>query len=120
MCSMENTPVNQTPVADFTKVGFQKQSTQLSAETQKQLENVSALKIQACVGASYNSTTNKICFKIPIYGDVCIESPVHIPVSAELKACVETCGGSLLPKGVKGSVYMDNQVIWTGIIVGSC
>ncbi len=116
---MENTPVNQTPVTDFTKVGFQSECAALSAEAQKQLEGVLALKLSACVGASYDPNTNKICFTIPIYGNYCITPPISIPVGGQLKVCAQTCG-SLIPTGLKATVYLNGESIFTTVLFGSC
>jgi hypothetical protein len=91
----------------------------LSAEAQKHLEGVQALKLSACVGASYDSNTNSICFQIPIYGNFCIPSPVHIPVGADLKACAETCG-SFIPTGLKVTLSLNGNPIVTKVVWGSC
>lgn len=82
-------------VPNFTQVGFDKASQQpLALEVKPPpnltAEGVEALALSACVGASYDKSSNKICFKIPIYGDICIVSPIPIPVGGSLKACAQT------------------------------
>jgi hypothetical protein len=52
------TDFQSTPVPDFTASGFDAEAVSMNAETQKQLENVQALKLSVCVGASYNPSTN--------------------------------------------------------------
>lgn len=108
----------QPLVPDFTVTGFDGASTRL-ASAHSQLKDVKALKLSVCVGASYNPSTNQICFNIPIYGDICITSPVAIPVGGELKACAETCG-SFIPTGLKVTVYLNGTAIFSGTVVGSC
>jgi len=108
-----------TPVSDFTVSGFNTEAVSLRAETQKQLENVQALKLSVCVSASYNTSTNKICFTIPIYGDYCINSPIPIPVGGELKACAQTCG-SIIPTGLKATIYLQGAPIYTVVLWGDC
>lgn len=107
-------------VPDFTVTGFDltSKSNQLAA-AHAQFKDVKALKLSVCVGASYNPSTNNICFNIPIYGDICITSPVPIPVGGELKACAETCG-SIFPTGLKVTVYLNGAAIFSGTVVGSC
>ena len=80
---------------------------------------IPALMLSACVSASYNSATNQICFNVPIYGNYCVTSPVQLPVSAQLKACVQTCG-SFIPTGLKVSIYANGTVIYSGVLWGSC
>lgn len=116
MCECDKNTTSAVP--DFTATGFEDQQTQLTTEL-AQLEGVQALQLKVCVGASYNSSTNKICFKVPIYGDVCITSPVAIPVSAALKACAETCG-SIIPKGLKATVFLNGNAIYSGTVIGKC
>ena len=119
MCTKENNPVDYTPVPDFTKVGVESESALLSTKAQKTHESVLALGLSVCVGASYNPSTNKICFTIPIYGDYCITSPIQIPVGGQLKACAKTCG-SFIPTGLKATLYLDDKEITTVVLFGSC
>ena len=105
-------------VQDFTTAGFGGGAKSLAA-AHAQLPDVQALKLQACVGASYDRNTNQICFTVPIYGPVCVTSPISIPVTAELKACVETCG-SIIPTGVKATIYLNGSAIWSGTVFGFC
>jgi hypothetical protein len=121
MSTPENTPTNPTevtPVSDFTTFGFEGEITSLSAEALEQLEGVEALAIKGCVTASYDSKTNKICFKIPVLGSYCFTSPIKIPVGAKLKACFETCG-KIIPTGAKVTVYLNDKVLFTKVI-GKC
>lgn len=111
-------PANQPHVPDFSVAGFDSTSNRLAA-AHAQLKDVRALKLSVCVGASYNPGTNQICFSVPIYGDLCITSPVQIPVGGDLKACAETCG-SIIPTGLKATVYLNGTAIWSGTLVGFC
>ncbi|BFO55351.1 hypothetical protein [Acidovorax sacchari] len=85
------------------------------------LEGVHALKLSVCVGGSYNQSTNQICFTIPIYGNLCFTSPIHIPVSAQIKVCAETCG-SFIPTGLRATVYLNgsSQPSFTVTVFGIC
>lgn len=84
-----------------------------------ELEGVTALGLSVCVAASYNPGNNQICFNIPIYGNFCITSPVQIPVGGVLQACAQTCG-SIIPTGLQVTIYLNNNKIWSGTLVGSC
>lgn len=106
-------------VPDFTVTGFEGGSSDRLAATHAQLKNVQALRMSVCVGASYNSSTNEVCFEIPIYGQFCIPSPVKIPVDAELKVCAETCG-SIIPTGLKATLYVNGSAVTTVVLVGFC
>ena len=101
-------------VPDFSVAGFG-----AHGPSNVNLEGVHALMLSACVSASYNSATNQICFNVPIYGNYCVTSPVQLPVSAQLKACVQTCG-SFIPTGLKVSIYANGTVIYSGVLWGSC
>ncbi len=121
-CTCKNQS-NQTAVAhvpNFTVVGFNAQS-QASAPLLNPavLEGVEALALSVCVSASYNPANNQICFSIPIYGSYCVASPIGIPVGGVLKVCAQTCG-SIFPTGLKATVYLNNNVIYTYNIFGSC
>jgi hypothetical protein len=91
----------------------------VSAAAAAQLTNVHALALSACVSASYNPTTNKICFNFPIVGNICITSPIPIPVGAQLKVCGQTCG-SFIPHGLKVTVYLNNNPVFTKVVWGTC
>ncbi|RXK80016.1 hypothetical protein EST62_12985 [Chlorobaculum sp. 24CR] len=84
-----------------------------------QMPRLHALNLSACVGARYDSATNKICFTVPIYGDACITAPMSIPLDAGLKACIQTCG-ALIPTGVKVTIYLNDNAVWNGVVFGSC
>lgn len=107
------------PVPDFTVAGFSGGGASTLAEAHARLPNLQALKLSACLGASYNTATNQICFTVPVYGDACVTSPVRVPVGGALKACVETCG-SIIPTGVKVTIYLNNNPIFNGTIFGFC
>ncbi|TKC86004.1 hypothetical protein FAZ69_22115 [Trinickia terrae] len=108
-------------VPDFTKEGFGGQSlvatsqditsthTPESLQQQLSSEGVLALAVSACVGASYSS--GKVCFNFPIFGNICINVPIHIPVGAQLKVCASTCG-SFIPTGLKITVYVNNVAVY--------
>jgi hypothetical protein len=106
------------PVPDFSVVGFGSSTTNPLAEAHAQLQDLTALQLQVCVSASYNPTTNKICFTVPIYGHLCITPPIKVPVGATLKACAQTCG--IIPHGLKVTIYLNNTVIYSGTVVGRC
>lgn len=105
-------------VPDFTVTGFDAKPKQMEA-AHAQLKGVLALKLSVCVGASYDPSTNKICFSVPIYGDICVTSPIPIPVGGQLKACAETCG-SFIPTGLKVTIYLNGSAIFSGTVIGSC
>ncbi|WP_019700322.1 hypothetical protein [Paracidovorax oryzae] len=92
-----------------------------SAAPSVNLEGVHALKLSVCVGGSYNQSTNQICFSIPIYGNLCFTSPIHIPISAQIKVCAQTCG-SFIPTGLKATVYLNgsSQPAFTVKVFGVC
>jgi hypothetical protein len=118
MCTETKESEGAALVPDFTVTGFGTGSSSI-VETHAKLGDLRALKLSVCVGASYNPTTNKICFSIPIYGDLCVPSPIHIPVGGDLKACAETCG-SFIPTGLKVTIYFNGKAIYSGTVVGSC
>jgi hypothetical protein len=105
-------------VPDFTATGFANNSNRMAA-AHATLKDLQAMRLSVCVGASYNPSTNQICFSIPIYGDFCVTSPVQIPVGGSLKACAETCG-SFIPTGVKVTIYLNGSAVYSGTLVGSC
>lgn len=84
-----------------------------------QLEGVEALKLSVCVSASYNPANRQLCFTIPIYGNYCITLPVPIPVGGQIKVCAQTCG-SLIPTGLKATVYANNTPIYSITLWGKC
>jgi hypothetical protein len=108
----------QSLVPDYSVTGFDANPERLES-AHAQLKDVLALKLSVCVGASYDPATNKICFNIPIYGDICVTSPVSIPVGGALKACAETCG-SFIPTGLKVTIYLNGEPIFSGTVIGSC
>ena len=106
-------------VPDYTATGFGGSTSNRLTEAHAQLPDMKALALQACVGATYNPTSNQICFSIPIYGDLCVTSPVSIPVGGALKACAQTCG-AIIPTGLKVTIYLNNSPVYSGTVVGSC
>ena len=118
MSPCEEKQISTSIVPDFTVTGFDSNASKLT-DAHAQLKDVKALKLSVCVGASYDSSTNEICFTIPIYGDFCVPSPVKIPVGAAIKACAQTCG-SIIPSGLKVSIYLNDSVIFSTTLVGSC
>ena len=112
-CNCNNNKTTNA-VPNFVESGFSKKA---GNNTQPQRlvlpENILALELSVCVSASYDAETNKICFDIPIVGKECITSPVHIPVGAEIKACVTTCD-HIVPTGVRATVYLNGSSIWSG------
>jgi hypothetical protein len=80
-----------------------------------------AAKISACVSAKYDN--GRICVHFPIVGDICFSAPLSIPVDAKVKVCMETCGFQYkVPpfKGIKATVYFQDEAIWSGVIWGHC
>lgn len=104
-------------VPHFTVAGFAKAAPSVVAHPQ--MAGVNALNLSTCVNASYNTSTNQICFTIPVYGNFCIPSPIPIPVGGSLEACAQSCG-SIFPTGVKVTIYLNGSAIYSGTIVGSC
>lgn len=123
MSDSENaTPASTTAhVPDYSATGFGGSTTTTNRLTQVHatLPHLHALQLQACVAASYTPGSNQICFSIPVYGDVCITSPVSIPAGGSLRACAQTCG-SIIPTGLKATVYLNGNPIYNGTIFGSC
>ena len=80
-----------------------------------------AAKITVCVKAEYNN--GKICVHFPIVGPICFSVPVSIPGGASVKVCMESCGfrfGMPPFDGIKATVYLQGNPIWSGVIWGSC
>ena len=124
MCADAQNSNTSPSVPDFEKVGFTGgagSNAKALTEAHAALGDVRALQLSVCVGASYDSNTNKICFTIPIYGQLCVTSPISIPASASIKACAQTCG-RFIPTGVKVSIYLNDSPdpIYSGTVVGSC
>lgn len=113
MCTNTNYSDAQSHVPNFSIRGFE-EAAELPA-----LQGVHALQVKACVAASYDPNSKQICVDIPIFGKRCFSGPGSIPVGGALKVCLETCGG-IIPKGAKGTLYVNDQPIWTGVIFGSC
>lgn len=107
---------SEAHVPDFSIVGF---NADTNVKSVAALEGVHALQLSVCVSASYNAGTNQICFTVPVYGNYCVASPVPIPVSAALKACVQTCG-SLMPHGLQCTLYLNGSAVLTKTLFGTC
>ncbi len=125
MCADVKNSSSNTPVANFEVVGFgggAGSGVDVLTQAHAALGDVRAMAFSVCVGASYNSGTNQICFSIPIYGQVCVTSPIPIPGSPSISACAQTCGGTFLPTGVQVSVYLNGSTtpIYTGTPIGHC
>ncbi|MBX9860561.1 MAG: hypothetical protein K2Y20_13380 [Sphingomonas sp.] len=61
---------------------------------------------------------HKVCIKVPIFGNKCINVPSWIPAGAKLSACATICG-KFIPTGVKITVSFNGQVIVTKVF-GKC
>jgi len=122
----------ETPVPDFTVVGFEEKLPELKMENLEtysvtredekpfNFENIHALRLSACVEANYNSSTNKLCFSALGLGNFCIKLPADFVPNGQIKVCLKTCGISLVPTGLKATVYMQGVAILTKKIFGSC
>lgn len=117
-------------VPDYTKVGFNGESSnalQSSVKTTNTIEsvqnqlsstNVQALSLSACVGASYRN--GDVCFDFPVFGNVCVNVPIGIPANANLRVCGDVCTTWGIPTGLKITLYVNDQALWSGTVVGSC
>jgi hypothetical protein len=124
MCADAKNSSTNAPVPNFETVGFSVgggAAANALTQAHAALGDVRALSLSACVGASYDSGTNKICFTIPLYGQLCVTSPISIPASASISACVQTCG-SFIPHGVQVSIYLNGSStpIYSGTVIGFC
>ena len=122
MCSEMKDSGGTSPVPDYSVMGF---ATNASKDMNRietahaKIPELKALKLSVCVGAKYDPATNQVCFTIPIYGDLCVTSPVKIPIGGSIKVCAETCG-SFIPTGLKATVYADNTQLFTATVFGIC
>lgn len=111
MCSQKT-----KPVADLTK--------EAGASNPQAFEfhpSTLAAQVKACVGAIYDN--GQICVNFPIVGDFCFEVNLPIPEGTSVKVCMETCGFRLgIPpfKGVKATVYVGDDELYTGVVWGVC
>lgn len=122
MCAEPRNSGTGAHVPDFSTVGFGATagaSADRLAQAHAAVPDLKALKLSVCVGGSYNPTTNQICFTIPIYGDLCVTSPVPIPVGGSIKVCAETCG-SFIPTGLKATIYLNDAVLFSVTVFGFC
>lgn len=84
-------------------------------------ESTLAAQISACVSATYNN--GQICVNFPIVGSICFSVSLPIPNGSSVKVCMETCGFRIgIPpfKGIKATVYFNDNPLWSGTIWGSC
>lgn len=114
-CSCQESGTNEH-VPNFAATGF---DGDVSRQGNVQLEGVEALKLSVCVGATYDPATRKLCFTIPIYGNYCITLPIPVPVGGQLKVCAQTCG-TLIPTGLKATVYLNGTAVYTIVLWGKC
>jgi len=124
MCADVQNSSSNSPVPNFELVGFgggAGSTAHALTQAHAALGDVRAMAFSVCVGASYNSATNQICFSIPIYGQLCVTSPIPIPGSPSISACAQTCG-SIIPHGVQVSVYLNGSTtpIYSGTVIGYC
>lgn len=108
---------NNGIVPDLTK----KQGGSQAAQALEFHPSTLAAQISACVSAKYDN--GRICVNFPIVGNICFNAPLKIPVGAEVKVCMETCGFRIgVPPfdGIKATVYFQDSAIWSGTIYGSC
>lgn len=122
---------DQSTVTDFTKHGFASKSattkvSQISTAKSVELfhqsladQGITALDISACASASLSN--GQICFNFPVVGNICFPVPIPLPpVGASLKVCGEVCTKWVLPTGVKVTLYVNDNAVWTGTVWGSC
>lgn len=123
MCADAQNSSSNTPVPDFETAGFGgggDPTANFVTQAHAALGDVKALSLSGCVGASYDPTTNQICFSIPIYGQRCVTSPVPIPPGATVKACFQTCG-VFVPTGFRVSIYLNgNSTPIYSTVFGNC
>lgn len=121
MCDENKTGASGGDVPDFETQGFTARAgaADTLAAAHAKIANLKALKLSVCVGGGYNPATNKVCFSIPIYGDLRVTSPVHIPVGGAIKVCAETCG-SIIPTGLRATVYVNNTKVFSVTVFGPC
>ena len=80
-----------------------------------------AAQINVCVSATYQN--DQICVNFPIVGDFCFDVSLPIPEGSAVKVCMETCGFRIgLPpfKGIKASVYVGDDELYSGTVWGVC
>lgn len=124
MCAENKNSSSEAHVPDFSTVGFTASGAGAAGgdrmvQAHAAVPDLKALKLSVCVGGSYNPSTNQICFTIPIYGDLCVTSPVPIPIGGSIKVCAETCG-SFIPTGLKATIYLNGNVLFSTTVFGFC
>ncbi|AVS70455.1 hypothetical protein C8247_08460 [Paracidovorax avenae] len=111
-CNQTKAASSEGHVPNFAVAGFADTGSADNFENLRaQLTDVDALRIQVCVNASYDPATHQVCVQIPILGRKCFTLPIPVPIGAQLKACVDTCG--IIPCGAKITIYLNNTAIYT-------
>jgi hypothetical protein len=80
-----------------------------------------AAQINVCVSATYQN--GQICVNFPLVGDLCFDVSLPIPEGASVKVCMETCGFKFgVPpfNGIRASVYVGDDELFSGTIWGVC
>ncbi|WP_284410264.1 hypothetical protein [Acidovorax sp. SUPP3334] len=118
-CNQNNVQSNSNAehVPNFAVAGFDGEHTANFDAIASAFEGVDAAQIKACVSATYDPATKKLCFKLPIIGHFCITLPIPVPFGADLKVCAQTCG--IIPRGAKITVYLNGHAIYS-TTVGKC
>jgi len=107
-------------VPNFATVGFDTKPTPLANQNfALQLQGVQVFLYQTCVTGTYTPNNNQLCFTLPLYGDYCLTLPVHIPLGGQINICAATCG-SWIPTGLKVTVNLNGNPIYTKVLFGSC
>jgi hypothetical protein len=125
MCDENVDAADLGDVPDYELLGFEENLNQFVvnpeqiAEVNSTLQDVKALNLKVCVGAKYDKSKKTVCFNVPIYGNLCVKVGISIPINAQIKVCAETCG-RFIPTGLKATIYVNNNKIWSGKVVGSC
>ena len=83
------------------------QAKPVSRKTTASFELTDGVNPSFCVGA--NVSGRKICVHLPVIGNVCVNSPVPIPVGAHASAC--TCSKWGIPCGAKFTVSVAGHTI---------
>ena len=111
MCSQKS-----KPVADLTK-----DSGATNPQAFEFHPSTLAAQVKVCVSATYEN--GKICVNFPVVGDICFDVSLPIPEGTSVKVCMESCGFKFgIPpfKGIKATVYLGDDELYTGVIWGTC
>lgn len=115
--NVQSSSNNAEHLPNFAVAGFDGDHTANFDAIASAFEGVDAAQIKACVSATYDPTTKKLCFKLPIIGQFCITLPIPVPFGADLKVCAQTCG--IILRGAKVTVYLNGNAIYS-TTVGKC